>query len=88
MSQHDHSAHPADQSRPAAATATEHGHTAMRNHGHDHQQGPAAGQSGHGHADHGGHAGHGDHVARFRRLTWIMLILAVPVIGFSSMFGV
>nr|WP_242087551.1 heavy metal translocating P-type ATPase [Microbacterium lacticum] len=59
----------------------------MRNHGHDHQQGPAAGQSGHGHADHGGHAGHGDHVARFRRLTWIMLILAVPVIGFSSMFS-
>jgi Cu2+-exporting ATPase len=48
---------------------------------------PAAGHSAHGHADHGGHAGHGDHVSRFRRLFWIMLVLAVPVIVFSSMFA-
>ncbi len=41
----------------------------------------------HGHADHGGHAGHGDHVGKFRRLFWIMLILAVPVVGFSMMFS-
>ncbi len=40
-----------------------------------------------GHGGHGGHAGHGDHVARFRRLFWIMLILAVPVVAFSPMFG-
>nr|WP_246397638.1 heavy metal translocating P-type ATPase [Leifsonia aquatica] len=52
-----------------------------------------AGHSGHdmaGHAGHGGmagHAGHGDHVAQFRRLFWIMLIIAVPVVGFSSMFA-
>lgn len=39
------------------------------------------------HAGHGAHAGHGDHVARFRRLFWIMLILAVPVVGFSTMFS-
>ncbi|WP_431221497.1 heavy metal translocating P-type ATPase [Leifsonia xyli] len=56
--------------------------------GHD-----MAGHSGHdmaGHAGHGGmagHAGHGDHVAQFRRLFWIMLIIAVPVVGFSSMFA-
>ncbi|MET1051284.1 MAG: copper-translocating P-type ATPase [Mycetocola sp.] len=37
-----------------------------------------------GHADHGGHAGH---VASFRRLFWIMLVLAVPVVGFSPMFA-
>jgi len=37
---------------------------------------------------HGGHAGHGaDHVARFRRLFWINLILAVPVVAFSGMFA-
>ncbi|HAQ9610198.1 TPA: cadmium-translocating P-type ATPase, partial [Enterococcus faecium] len=46
-------------------------------------------ESGHtsGH-DHGsGHGGHGDHVAQFRRLFWIMLVFAVPVVGFSSMFS-
>lgn len=36
---------------------------------------------------HGGHAGHGDHVARFRRLFWIMLALAVPVAACSPMFA-
>ncbi|WP_292695164.1 MULTISPECIES: heavy metal translocating P-type ATPase [unclassified Microbacterium] len=58
--------------------------------GHPHgtdDRAPAAGHAGHGHADHGGHAGHGDHVARFRRLFWIMLVLAVPVVAFSSMFS-
>nr|WP_259460085.1 heavy metal translocating P-type ATPase [Microbacterium sp. AG1240] len=55
--------------------------------GHSDERAPAAGHSAHGHADHGGHAGHGDHVARFRRLFWIMLVLAVPVIGFSTMFS-
>ena len=46
------------------------------------------------HADHGqgghgehGHGGHGDHVGQFRRLFWIMLILAVPVVGFNDMFA-
>src|SRR5690625_260644 len=36
---------------------------------------------------HGGHGGHGDHVAQFRRLFWINLVLAVPVVGFSPMFA-
>ncbi|XAS69800.1 heavy metal translocating P-type ATPase [Micrococcaceae bacterium Sec5.7] len=35
----------------------------------------------------GGHGGHGDHVGQFRRLFWIMLVLAVPVVGFSGMFS-
>ncbi|WP_460359279.1 heavy metal translocating P-type ATPase [Mycobacterium sp. ZZG] len=35
-----------------------------------------------------GHAGHGgDHVAQFRKLFWVNLILAVPVVAFSSMFA-
>nr|WP_244925433.1 heavy metal translocating P-type ATPase [Georgenia faecalis] len=46
-----------------------------------------------GHAGHGGHemdhAGHGghDHVAMFRRLFWIMLVLAVPTVLLSGMFA-
>jgi Cu2+-exporting ATPase len=40
------------------------------------------------HAAHGSHAGHGtDHVAQFRRLFWINLLLAIPVVAFSSMFA-
>ncbi|OZD55604.1 copper-translocating P-type ATPase [Rhodococcus sp. 06-1477-1B] len=38
-------------------------------------------------SDHGGHHDHGGHVAAFRRLFWIMLIIAAPVVGFSSMFS-
>jgi Cu2+-exporting ATPase len=42
---------------------------------------------GHGTGGHGGHGGHGDHVAQFQRLFWINLIIAVPVVAFSPMFG-
>ncbi|WP_426374969.1 heavy metal translocating P-type ATPase [Rhodococcoides fascians] len=38
-------------------------------------------------AEHGGHTGHGDHVGMFRRLFWVMLVLAVPVIVASNMFA-
>ena len=31
--------------------------------------------------------GHGDHVRQFRRLFWIMLVVAVPVVAFSHMFA-
>ncbi|WP_244259530.1 heavy metal translocating P-type ATPase [Rathayibacter sp. VKM Ac-2759] len=34
-----------------------------------------------------GHGGHHDHVGQFRRLFWIMLAFAVPVVLFSGMFG-
>ncbi len=78
MNEHDHGVH--------------HGHTAVTdpasaNNDHTADGAPAGGMSDHGHADHGGHAGHGDHVAKFRRLFWIMLVLAVPVVGFSMMFS-
>ncbi|MFK4729513.1 heavy metal translocating P-type ATPase [Agromyces mediolanus] len=59
-----------------------------------HQHEPAAAHAHSGHAGevdshaHAGHAGHGgDHVAQFRRLFWVMLVIAVPVIGFSPMFA-
>ncbi len=39
------------------------------------------------HSGHGGHAGHGDHVAQFRKMFWIMLVIAVPVVVFSEMFA-
>ncbi|CAG7600937.1 heavy metal translocating P-type ATPase [Leucobacter soli] len=68
-------------------------------HSHDHHQGhdEASGHhddghdthahhKGHGGHDHG-HAGHGDHVGQFRRLFWIMLVLAVPVVAFNDMFA-
>ena len=35
----------------------------------------------------GGHEGHGDHVGQFRRLFWIMLVIAIPVVGSSRMFS-
>ncbi|GGD30858.1 copper-translocating P-type ATPase [Microbacterium faecale] len=45
--------------------------------------------AGHVHADPTGHAGHdhGDHVGQFRRLFWIMLVLAIPTVGLSPMFA-
>lgn len=60
--------------------------------GMDHSQHVGAGGShaahdGMQHGGHAGHAGHGDHVGRFRRLFWINLILAVPVVAFSGMFS-
>jgi Cu2+-exporting ATPase len=39
------------------------------------------------HAGHAGHAGHGDHVAQYRRLFWLMLVLAAPVLAFSGPFA-
>ncbi|MDG5483141.1 heavy metal translocating P-type ATPase [Mycolicibacterium gadium] len=52
----------------------------------DHTQQQA--HAGHeGHEAHGGHSGHGDHVAAFRRLFWVMLVLAVPTVALSPMFA-
>ncbi|WP_343931066.1 copper-translocating P-type ATPase [Tsukamurella strandjordii] len=70
-------------------------HTAMDHAATDHagHAGADHGPGGHGgeHAGHSGHGGrgggHGDHVAQFRRLFWIMLVLAVPVVGLSDMFA-
>ncbi|NLS09839.1 heavy metal translocating P-type ATPase [Nesterenkonia sp. MY13] len=71
-----------------------HGHSSHDDHhghnGHEHHGGhdDHSGHAGHaGHGGHGGHAGHGDHVGQFRRLFWIMLALAIPVVGFNEMFA-
>ena len=39
------------------------------------------------HEDHAGHAGHAGQAAQFRSLVWIMLVLAIPVVGFNAMFA-
>ena len=66
--------------------ASHHEHSNHGGHaGHNHTEHAGHGEhGGHGHA---GHAGHGDHVAQFRRLFWIMLVLAIPVVGFNSTFA-
>ncbi|ORB62949.1 heavy metal translocating P-type ATPase [Mycolicibacterium tusciae] len=52
----------------------------------DHTQHQA--HAGHeGHDAHGGHGGHGDHAAAFRRLFWVMLVMAVPTVALSPMFA-
>lgn len=62
-----------------------HGHSEHAVHEHEHHHDDHGAQ----HDDHDGHGheGHGDHVAQFRRLFWINLIIALPVITFSPMFG-
>ena len=54
---------------------------------HDHSTEHTDHSTHHGHQGHAGHEGHGDHVAQFRRLFWIMLVLAIPVIGCNDMFA-
>ncbi|HZX05126.1 HAD-IC family P-type ATPase, partial [Kribbella sp.] len=39
------------------------------------------------HGGHDAHAGHGGHGAQFKDRFWISLVLAVPVVFFSPMFG-
>ena len=61
-------------------------HDASR-HAHDQQEGQA-GHPGHaGHGDHHAHHDHSDHAEVFRRLFLIMLVLGVPTVLFSPMFG-
>ncbi|MBF4580853.1 heavy metal translocating P-type ATPase [Frigoribacterium sp. VKM Ac-2530] len=79
----------ADHGQAAAAVGTGHaGHDAHAGNdahaGHD----PHAGHDAHaGHHGHGGHGGHGDHAAQFRDKFWVSLVVAVPVVAFSSMFA-
>ena len=40
-----------------------------------------------GHGGHMDHGGHGDHAAQFRDRVWWSLLLAAPVVAFSSMFA-
>ncbi|WP_446724135.1 heavy metal translocating P-type ATPase [Microbacterium sp. K36] len=90
-SHHDHSAHGDPVGAEAGTHADHTGHMDHAGHG-DHAEHPGHGDhaehAGHGdHAGHGGHGGHGDHVAQFRRLFWIMLVLAVPTVLLSGMFA-
>ncbi|WP_311389893.1 heavy metal translocating P-type ATPase [Corynebacterium haemomassiliense] len=66
--------------------ASHHEHSNHEGHA-DHNHAEHAGHGEHGSHGHGGHAGHGDHVAQFRRLFWIMLVLAIPVVGFNETFA-
>ncbi|WP_281964742.1 heavy metal translocating P-type ATPase [Serinicoccus marinus] len=54
--------------------------------GHGRHEHPASEGEG-GHEQHAGHGGQGDHVAQFRRLFWIMLVLAVPTVLASGAFA-
>ncbi|MGO4689376.1 heavy metal translocating P-type ATPase [Glaciibacter sp. 2TAF33] len=67
------------------------GHAGHDTHaGHDMHTGHAGhdAHAGHDmHTGHAGHAGHGDHAGQFRRLFWIMLLVAVPTVFFSGMFA-
>lgn len=54
--------------------------------GHAGHEEHRAGHGEHGHGGHG-HAGHGDHVAQFRRLFWVMLVIAIPTVAFNGMFA-
>ncbi|WP_084605906.1 heavy metal translocating P-type ATPase [Agreia bicolorata] len=79
--EHDHTSHehPAD-----------HDHSGHEAHDHmDHSGHSGHDHSGHDHSghDHSGHGGHGGHAAHFRRLFWIMLVIALPVVAFSPMFA-
>ncbi|WP_235557425.1 MULTISPECIES: heavy metal translocating P-type ATPase [Microbacterium] len=62
------------------ADHADHDHSAHDHTGHDH-----AGNDHSGH-DHSAHD-HSAHVGQFRRLFWIMLVIAAPVVVFSPMFA-
>lgn len=93
MSQHDHSAtsphvghtpvapEDVESPDPHASHAMQHDGSTMSHGSHDEHDEHDE------HGGHDGHSGHGDHVARFRKLFWIMLVMAVPVVGFSTMFA-
>ncbi|MGI6879478.1 heavy metal translocating P-type ATPase [Microbacterium sp. gxy059] len=70
------------------------GHADHDSHASHHQDAAHADHAGHpspnphaGHEAHAGHAGHAGHVAQFRRLFWIHLVIAIPVVAFSPMFA-
>ncbi|MGX5695648.1 copper-translocating P-type ATPase [Agromyces soli] len=89
---HDHEAH-AVHSAPTQHDAHDMhaGHDGHAGHdphaGHDMHAGHAGHGPHAGHDMHAGHAGHGDHVGQFRRLFWIMLVIAIPTVVLSPMFA-
>ncbi len=82
--EHEHAEHEHSEHQLHEHAGHEHEHD--RHTGHD--MSAHAGHDEHaGHDMHAGHGGHGDHVGQFRRLFWIMLVIAVPTILFSPMFA-
>ncbi|WP_198934392.1 heavy metal translocating P-type ATPase (plasmid) [Glutamicibacter sp. FR1] len=93
---HQHHGHGTD-----APAHSEHHHGSVSGHpsgdAHGMHEGQHTGHQEHGdhsghdsharHDDHGGHSGHSDHVGQFRRLFWINLLIAIPVVAFSPMFA-
>lgn len=65
----------------------EHHHAGEHHHSGEHAENHAGHADHTDHAGHAGHADHSDHVGQFRRLFWIMLLLAIPVVGFNDMFA-
>jgi Cu2+-exporting ATPase len=63
----------------------DHSGLATADHGQSAAGDPHAGHD--AHAGHHGHGGHGDHAAQFRDKFWVSLVVAVPVVAFSSMFA-
>src|SRR5690606_32170082 len=63
------------------------GHAATSTTGSDPQAPEDHAHHGHEHHHHDGHGGHEGHVAVYRRLFWIMLVLAVPVVAPSPVFA-
>ena len=72
----------ATQQAPVAAQPAP-GHAGHHEHGGGGHDAHGGGHEAHG----GGHGGHGDHVAMFRSRFWLSLLLTIPVVGFSRMFG-
>lgn len=59
---------------------------------HSGHEGHTMDHSSHGSMDHSGHSGHGghdhsSHVEMYRRMFWIMLVFAIPVVAFDAMFA-
>ncbi len=54
---------------------------------HEHHAGHGEGHTATHPGIHAGQGHHGDHVGQYRRLFWITLVLAVPVVGLSPMFA-
>lgn len=70
--------------------ADAHMHDAHIHEGHDmsgHDMHAGLDMGGHGHHGHHGHGGHAGHTAQFKKLFFIMSAVAIPVIGFSTMFA-
>ncbi|BBG05518.1 copper-translocating P-type ATPase [Pseudonocardia saturnea] len=79
----EHTDHPGRRTMNHADTEHHAGHTDHA----DSRAGRSAGAEHQGHERHADHTDHDGHVGQFRRLFWIMLVLAVPVVGFNEMFA-